>query len=197
MSNGQHQSLFQPDLLQSETIEWSGQPETSVNFNRTDIFLIPFSLLWGGFALFALVALIFSWFAGTREAESIIGYLVGIFMIVFFAIIGVYLIVGRFAYKKWQKRRTHYALTNKRALVLSLSFGRKIQGIFLDRLPTINKSVRHNGIGTIYFGSPSWITAIYGNSGLDFMSGFYSTDIPAFCDIKDADKVYDLANRLR
>ena len=126
MSNGQHQSLFQPDLLQSETIEWSGQPETSVNFNRTDIFLIPFSLLWGGFALFALVALIFSWFAGTREAESIIGYLVGIFMIVFFAIIGVYLIVGRFAYKKWQKRRTHYALTNKRALVLSLSFGRKL-----------------------------------------------------------------------
>ncbi len=138
MSNGQHQALFQPDLLQGETIEWSGQPETSVNFNRTDIFLIPFSLLWGGFALFALVALIFSWFAGTREAESIIGYLVGIFMIFFFAIIGVYLIIGRFAHKKWQKLSTHYAMTNKRAFLLSLSFVRKLQGIFMDILPTIN-----------------------------------------------------------
>ncbi len=197
MSNGQHQTLFQPDLLQDETIEWLGQPETSVNFNRSDIFLIPFSILWGGFALFALFTMVYSWFAGTRETASTSGYMYGIFVIIFFSIIGVYLIIGRFIYKKWQKRRTYYALTNKRALVLSLSFGRKLQGIYLDRLPAINKSVRHSGIGTINFENPSWMMAIYGNSGLDFMSGFYSTDQPAFHDIRDADEVYDLANKLR
>ena len=110
---------------------------------------------------------------------------------------GFYFAFGRFIYKKWKKTRTYYALTNKRALILTLTFGRNLDGAFLDRLVAINKSMRSNGSGTIYFGNPSWMTAAYGNSGMDFFSGFYSGDVPSFYDIRDADSVYDLANRLR
>ncbi len=43
---------FQPELLKDEKILWSGQPETKVLFTRADVFLAPFSVLWGGFAIF-------------------------------------------------------------------------------------------------------------------------------------------------
>ena len=43
--------LLNDELLKDEQILWSGQPETSVVFTNADIF-VPFSLLWGGFAVF-------------------------------------------------------------------------------------------------------------------------------------------------
>ncbi len=195
MSNGQHQALFQPDLLQGESIQWSGQPDPSINLSRGDIFLIPFSLCFFAFAAFWLGSVVSSSFANLEEAGGVIlfFYLFGLLI----AIMGFYFAFGRFIYKKWKKTRTYYALTNKRALILTLTFGRNLDGAFLDRLVAINKSMRSNGSGTIYFGNPSWMTAAYGNSGMDFFSGFYSGDVPSFYDIRDADSVYDLANRLR
>ena len=115
MSNGQHQNIFQQDLVHDEKILWSGQPEPSVDFIRADIFLIPFSLLWGGFAFFWFGAVIFSGLGGagntTSAAAALMFYLVGMV----FSIMGLYFIFGRFIYKRWKKRRTYYALTDRRA----------------------------------------------------------------------------------
>lgn len=44
--------LFQGDLLKDEKILWTGQPDPRRFFTGADVFLIPFSLLWGGFAIF-------------------------------------------------------------------------------------------------------------------------------------------------
>ena len=44
--------VFQGRLAADEDVLWYGQPKTSVLFDANDIFLVPFSLLWGGFALF-------------------------------------------------------------------------------------------------------------------------------------------------
>ncbi len=195
MSNGQHQALFQPDLLQGESIQWSGQPDPSINLSKGDVFLIPFSLFFLGFSVFWLEGVVSATSANPEKMGGaiIFFYLVGSV----FAIFGFYLAFGRFIYKKWKKSKTYYALTNKRALILTLTFGRKLDGAFLDRLVAINKSVRSGGSGTLYFGNPSWMTTAYGNSGMDFFTGFYSGDVPSFYDIHDADSVYDLANRLR
>jgi hypothetical protein len=42
---------IQPELTSGESILWAAQPNTSGIFHREDLYLIPFSLLWGGFAL--------------------------------------------------------------------------------------------------------------------------------------------------
>ncbi len=195
MSNGHHQALFQLDLLKGENIMWSGQPEPGVNFTKGDIFLVPFSLFFAGFSLMWFGTVIFSEPLNPDKSAGVIifFYLIGFV----FTVLGLYFAFGRFLYKRWKKRKTYYALTDQRALVLTLAFGRRIEAAFLDRLASLNKTVRSSGIGTIYFGNPSWVSSVYGNSGMDFLTGFYSGDVPTFYDIRDVDNVYDLANRLR
>ena len=45
--------VFESDLLRDEEILWFGQPDPSILLTKLDVFLIPFSVLWAGFAFFA------------------------------------------------------------------------------------------------------------------------------------------------
>ena len=180
---------------------WSGQPDPGISFTRADIFLIPLSLFFAGFPLVWFGAAIFS---APQNPDKSAGAIVFFYFIGFaFTVYGLYFAFGRFLYKKWKKRRTYYALTNRRALILTRMAGKKLQGVFLDRVPAINKSVRSDGIGTVQFGNSTWLGAAYSNTGLDFFPDFCVKDIPAFedapafYDIEDAETVYNLANSLR
>jgi len=131
---------FQSELLGGEHLLWTGQPDPRVIFERVDIFLVPFSLLWGGFALVWEAGVLGSgvFGEGHRSAAPWFFVLWGIP----FVVIGLYFIAGRFFYKAWRKRRTYYALTTKRALILIESRGRMLRACFLSAVPTINTSVR-------------------------------------------------------
>jgi len=39
-------------LSSAEQIEWVGRPDPAKHFTRGDVFLIPFSIMWGGFSIF-------------------------------------------------------------------------------------------------------------------------------------------------
>ncbi len=183
---------FQPDLLRDEKVIWVGQPDPGLRFNGADIFLVPFSILWGGFALFWEIGVL--GFIGNRGPAPIIFALWGIP----FILAGQYFIWGRFLYKRYRNRRTYYALTNQRVLILTTMRSRQLHTLFLNQLPSINKFVRHDGSGTLAFGSsPNWAAGIYANSGLDFMGNRYGPAAPAFYDILDVDSVYQLAMRLK
>jgi len=41
-----------PYLLPDETVLWTGRPDPAKHLGAIDIFLVPFSLLWGGFTIF-------------------------------------------------------------------------------------------------------------------------------------------------
>ena len=46
---------LQEYLNTNEKLIWTGQPRKGIVFRTADIFLIPFSLLWCGFAIFWVV----------------------------------------------------------------------------------------------------------------------------------------------
>jgi hypothetical protein len=183
------ENVFEQDLLRGERILWSGQPDPSVNFTTVDIFLVPLSLFFGGFALlFASTAL----FGGAPPMF--------VLFVSVFVVFVLYIIFGRFLYKAWKKKRTYYAVTNERVIAVTTSGRRNIQAAHINTLPSINKSIRRNGIGTVKFGNPAPVFAqMYENTGLDFLVGFYgwTSGGPTFYDIHDAKKVYDLVNKVR
>lgn len=53
-----YEEKFQSELLDDEKLIWIGKPDTKATFSKGDVFLIPFSILWGGgtiyFFFFAL-----------------------------------------------------------------------------------------------------------------------------------------------
>jgi hypothetical protein len=52
MIDAQSHAKVQPESMAGESIYWTGRPNPNVVFHKEDCYIIPFSLLWGGFAIF-------------------------------------------------------------------------------------------------------------------------------------------------
>jgi hypothetical protein len=185
---------FQNDLIPSEKIYWSGQPDPSVIFNASDFFIVPFSLMWGGFVVF--------WEASVLGLTPLTKHSQGapLFFVLWgipFVAIGLYMIFGRFFYKAWKKKRTFYAVTNIRVLIATEGFSRQLQAQFLNQIPVINKSIGSNGVGSLSFSSTSGFGFNYANTGMDFLGRRIGQGILAFFDVPQAEMVYQMINDLR
>lgn len=172
-------------LSGDEHIEWVGRPDPTKRLTPADRYLVPFSLLWGGFAIF--------WLVGATASGGAFG-----FFGVPFAAIGLYFIFGRFIYKANRKRRTVYAVTNRR--VLEIVDGRKgesVAAVYLRSIPNISTSAVSNGEGSVEFGISSRMDQHYANTGMEFFArGSLSSGV-SFYDIEDPEGVADLVERLR
>jgi hypothetical protein len=121
---------------------WSGRPPQGFLLRSSDALLIPFSLLWGGFAIF--------WEWGvTRATKSpppamfpIVG---GVFVVV-----GLYVMVGRFFHDAWRRSRTVYVLTEDRAVI---AIGQNARVVPLSGAAVELQSGRGDD-GVIWFGTP-------------------------------------------
>ena len=171
------------ERIGGERLLWTGQPDPNRHFDRLDLYLVPFSLVWGGFAIFWEIAAI-----GSGDPFF---FLWGIP----FVAMGLYLIAGRFFVKARRKRRTYYAVTDRR--VLSVVRGGATRAMFLNLIPTINARIREDGSGSVVFGNAMWWQGSYANTGLDFFARGYEGDAVAFYDLRDAREVVDLVNELR
>ncbi len=162
-------------LLPGERVLWQGQPDARASALRGAWYLIPFSLLWGGFAIF--------WEFSVLSSKA--GPFFALWGIPFVAI-GLYLIFGRIPVALREARRTHYAVTNQRVLIMAGAFSRRIIEMALDDLPPAQLEVGSSGLGTITFGTaiggirvpPGWPTM-----------GMYA-QAPAFVSVRDATRVY-------
>ena len=183
MDEAGQQSQLQRYLQPGERILWTGRPDPSRLIGRFDGFLIPFSLMWGGGAII--------WEGGViLTGAPVLFWLWG----APFVVVGQYFIWGRFVYKRWDRRRTVYALTNQRALILR---GGSLASVFLNQLPAIHQSVRADGSGSLEFGSSvGWYgRGSWANTGMDLFAP--GTGVPAFYDIPDVAKVDRLVNQAR
>jgi hypothetical protein len=183
--------VFQEHLLKGENILWSGQPDPKVIFAPADLFIVPFSVLWGGFMIFVIYSILSSMTNGNNSEPPDVFFII---IPIIFMIIGLYFIFGRFFFKKWKKQRTYYAVTNRRVLVLMKAFGQQLHEYNIKLISGINKRVRADGIGTLTFGGNQSIFynggQYYGNTGMDILP-FYGFQL-AFYDIPNANEVYKL-----
>jgi hypothetical protein len=123
---------FSAELSRDESIQWTGQPNRSVVFHPDDWFMIPFSLMWGVFMIFWLLAASGTWDVFSSKPKGDFGWF-GIIWGTPFVIVGQYMIWGRFFYEYWKKKRTFYALTNRRALLMENGlFNRNCTSIYFQ-----------------------------------------------------------------
>lgn len=170
-------SQIRPELAAGERLIWSGRPRRGVKLRPGDVFLIPFSLMWGGFAIFWEVSVIV---AGAPFFFTLWG--------IPFVLMGLYLIFGRFLVDARLRAKTFYGLTNERVIIVSGLFQRSIKSLDLETLTGISLTERSDRSGTISLGPGHSLYAWFGQSSWPGV-GQYS--VPAFDSIEDAKAVYE------
>jgi hypothetical protein len=179
------------DFLPGEKILWQGKPDPAVIFSPADAFLVPFSLVFGSFVIFWLRAVMNMSSSAGNGMPGIFGLFGLIFLLA-----SLYFIFGRFMYKAMDKASTDYFITDKRVLIIKSLFSRNMESAYLNQVPVVNKKVRPDGHGSLIFGNQPFFMAMYANSGWP-MYNTYGVSVPAFYDIRDADRVYDIFCRAR
>jgi len=143
--------LLTQELNSNEKLIWHEIPKQGLMLKASDTFMIPFSLLWGGFAIF--------WELGVLKAGAPLFFaLWGIP----FVLVGLYMIFGRFIYDSKLRANTIYGLTEKRAIIISGMFRRKTTSVNLRNLPEIKVTEKTDGSGNITLGA---------TNAMDFFNG--------------------------
>jgi hypothetical protein len=164
-------------LSPGEKLLWWGAPATGLRLGAQDVFLIPFSLVWGGFAVF------WEWSVLSRGGPTFFA-LWGLP----FVAMGVYIVAGRFFVDAWRRARTRYALTDERVLIIT---PKEMKSLRLQTLTELSLTERRGGVGNIAFGSTSappmsnWVGGSTWPRG-----GRYAA--PSLDSIDDARTVYEL-----
>ncbi len=172
-------SKLRAQLGLDEHLLWSGQPAQGIRFHPRDLVMVPFSLAWGGFAIF------WEWSVARTNAHWL-------FMLwgVPFVLIGLYLIVGRFFWDAWERSRTYYGLTNRRVMIVTAGRRTKVQSLELVTLGETVLSTSSDGSGSIQFGSMPWAHGWWSGSGWPGTQG-----PPSFETIPDAKRVHEMVRQ--
>jgi hypothetical protein len=147
-------SAIEPELLAGERLLWSGRPDGGVRFFKGDVVAIPLTLMWAGFAFF------WEWTVLHSDAP--------VFMKLWgipFVLVGLYISVGRFFIDAYRRRRTFYAVTDRRVLAVTRWTRGHVRAIGLASVGEMTVTSDREGAGTLTFGpepargpfhSPGW-----------------------------------------
>jgi Bacterial PH domain len=172
------EQMMATQLSSGERLLWSGTPRQGLYLRASDGYLVPFSLMWGGFAIYWEYTVL------TSKAP----FFFGIWGVPF-VVIGLYMMFGRFFIDARQRSKTYYGLTNQRVLIVSGLFSRSVKSLQLRTLSDISLAERSDGTGTITFGAaPPWW------SGMAGWPGYSRSQSPSFDSIANA---RDVADRIR
>jgi hypothetical protein len=169
--------IFRDLLTPTEKILWTGKPRQGFVFWRSDIFFIPFSIVW------AVVAYLLEF----KTVVSDLPFQDKIWSILSLSV-AAYIVLLRFFVDLAYRYLTFYALTNQRVLIHTGLFKTTLTSLPLADLKEINLDLRKGGRGDIVFGPLDPKAWIYSGGGWPKMGG--QTPAPAFETLKDAEKVY-------
>ena len=161
--------------LPGEAVVWTGAAPTGLRLRPSDALMIPFSLLWGGFAIF--------W------ESSVVGMHGPPFMMIWgvpFVLIGLYMIVGRFFVDAYFRARTTYTVTDRAAYVARIGLFPSVRRYAGSALDSIEFQPKADGSGTIRF-RPFSSPFNNRSSGLTFGA---NDSLDAFENIADDHRVY-------
>jgi hypothetical protein len=164
------------NLGREERFLWTGRPKTGIVFRMSDIFLIPFSLLWFGFALF--------WEYNALRTGISFFALFGLP----FILIGLYISAGRFFMDALRRKNTTYGITDSRVIIRSGLRTKEIQSLNIRAISDISFKENADNSGTISFGpsDPRYRMV----SGMGYWPG---VKLPASLEmIEDVRKVYTI-----
>ena len=182
-------TALSPYLDRDEQLLWVGRPRQGILFRSSDAALIPFSLLWGGFAFFWEFMVVTGGGRGRGHAPVF-------FMLwgIPFCVVGVYITVGRFLVDAFVRSRMWYGVTNRRALIVSGIGASRLTSFDLATVGevTLTKSLLTNS-GSIRFG-PTYPYGPYGRRG---QNGFAGTDTNTFDHIDNVEEVYRVVREVQ
>jgi len=180
--------IIQSELGPKEQFLWAGVPRKGFALRKSDAMMIPFSIMWGGFAIFWEVGVL-------RTSNELFMKLWGIP----FVVIGLYMMVGRFFVDIWWRDRTYFGLTNERVIIVIKGlFGKEVRSLDLRTLHEMTIDEQNNGNGTITFGvSAPPVRETHRSFRLSSLSQADKNEnseqyYPAFEIIADAKSVYNL-----
>lgn len=167
-------------LDSTERLLWAGKPKRGIVLSSADLFMIPFSLIWGGMALVAFLGGNFP----RGEPHNLFSFVITGFLFV----IGLYFIVGRFWYDSWRRKKTTYGITNERVVIQSGAIKRRLKSLNLRTPSDITLNSERDDTGTILLGPQvtwhSWQRS--------FAWPGMSEPSPVFESVKEAKRVFDI-----
>ncbi len=142
------QMKTQDELEAGEKMLWTGQPDPK-RLSKKAILISLFGIPWTAFALFWVVAA-----AGFKlpDFSSLSDGFHAVFPL--FGIPFVLVGLGMFTAPYWAYRsakRTVYAITNRRALVISFGRSKRVQSYFEQDITDISRVERADGSGNLIF----------------------------------------------
>jgi hypothetical protein len=163
------------NLSSDEKLIWAGKPRKGIILRGSDVFLIPFSLLWGGFAVFWETSVMTT---GAPFFFKLWG--------IPFVLAGLYMVIGRFFTDAMKRAKTVYGLTNDRIIIKSGIFNQSIKSLNIRTLSDITIDEKSDNSGTIILGPTDSRYSMM--QGVDWPGVKQS---PRFEFIPDVKNVYD------
>lgn len=175
MTNHDIENELRPNLSSDEKLIWTGRPKTGIVFRGSDIFLIPFSLLWAGFAFFWEITVVTS---GAPFFFKLWG--------IPFVLVGLYITVGRFFVDARKRANTVYGITSDRIIIKSGIFSSEVKSLNIKTLSDITLHQKADNSGTITLGPTD-----YRHSMMQGMDWPGVAQPPRFEFIQDVKSVYN------
>lgn len=173
-----------------ERLLWSGQPKQGLRLQASDAIMIPFSLMWGGFAIFweaSVLGLVTTNHRYVSHINEPPPQGPPLFMAIWgipLVLIGLYMIVGRFFFDAATRGKTWYGVTDQRLLIVKTFFTRSVASFDYTQLPALNLTERGDHSGDITFGAPIPSDYAVRSNRRPVIPGFYL--------LPDARRIYDV-----